>query len=438
MNREPDWQALESVDTRTTRLWQALVGTCAALLLWAVVFPLDVISVAEGTAVPSARLQKVQHLEGGIVRELLIKEGDTVASGQMLVRLEPVSSGADYGEVGARLTALQGDIVRLEAEAEGKARLEYPAEFAGIAPEVVKRNLELFQARRENLNNNIDAQKREIAQREQDIAEIGARLSHARGRHAFAQEQVAIGEKLMASELSNRYEQLERLKEANALKSRIEEDTAALARSREAVGKARASLQAIQTKYDEEVRKELSDARRQIEEMSNRGDKFRDQLSRTELRAPMAGIVKQLYVNNIGAVIPAGGTVLDLVPEGGGIVIEARLPPQDIGFIRLGQKAFVQLSSADATRYGRIEGKVVHVSPDSVTSKETQANPNSLTTYYMVRIETEADHFGRNDLRYELTPGVQVSAGIVTGSRTVLAYLLYPVFRTMPFAMSER
>jgi adhesin transport system membrane fusion protein len=175
-----------------------------------------------------------------------------------------------------------------------------------------------------------------------------------------------------------------------------------------------------------------------MDEVSNRGDKFRDQLSRTELHAPMSGIVKQLYVNNIGGVVPPGGTVLDLVPGDGGIMVEAKLPTQDIGFIHIGQKAFVQLASAEATRYGRIEGKVVHISPDSVTNKDQAPAPGALATYYIVRIETAAGYFGAGDMKYELTPGVQVSAGIVTGSRTVLAYLLYPIFRTMPFALSER
>lgn len=421
--KEKDYIALEGIDAHTARLWKMLIGSCVGLLAWAIVFPLDVVSVAEGTVEPSARLQKVQHLEGGIVRELLIKEGEKVEKGQELVRLEPTQSNADYGEVDARLTALKADQLRLEAESAGTRTFRMPKDFARLHADVATRAEKLFAARRETLQANLAAHERAIA-------EISARLKHARASHQLAVEQVAIGNKLLAQELSNRYEQIDREKEENALLSRIREDE-------QAIGKAQSEMAAVRNKFDEDVRKELSDVRRQIEEMSNRGDKFRDQLTRTGLRAPMTGVVKQLYVNNIGAVVPAGGTVLDLVPGDGQIIVESKLPPQDVGFVRVGQKAFVQLASAEATRYGRIEGKVVHVSPDSVINKDSPAG-QGLPVYYIVRVAADQDHFGDRDMRYDLTPGVQVTAGIVTGSRTVLTYLLYPIFRTMPFAMTER
>lgn len=421
--KEKDYLALESIDAHTTRLWYGQVSVCVAMFLWAAVFPVDVVSVAEGTVEPSSKLQKVQHLEGGIVRELLIKEGDKVEKGQELVRLEPTQSTADFGEVDARLTALKADQLRLAAESSGSRSFRLPGDFARKYPDVASRAEKLFLARRETLFSTLAAHERAVA-------EISARLKHTRERHQLAAEQVAIGKKLLAEELSNRYEQIDREKESNSLLSRIREDE-------EAIEKARSEMSAVRNKFDEDVRKELSDVRRQIEEMSNRGDKFRDQLSRTELRAPMAGVVKQLYVNNIGAVVPAGGTVLDLVPGDGQIIIESKLPPQDVGFVRVGQKAFVQLASAEATRYGRIEGKVVHVSPDSVINKDSPAG-QGLPVYYIVRVAAGQDHFGDHGMRYDLTPGVQVTAGIVTGSRTVLTYLLYPIFRTMPFALTER
>ena len=423
VEKEKDYQALEAIDAHTTRLWRVLVFACTTLFLWAAVFPLDVVSVAEGTVEPSSKLQKVQHLEGGIVRELLIKEGDKVEKDQQLVRLEPTQSTADFGEVDARLTALKADQLRLEAESSGTGPLQLPEEFASRHADVASRAVKLFTARRDTLQSN-------LASHERAIAEISARLKHSRERYQLAAEQVTIGKKLLAEELSNRYEQIDREKEANSLMSRIREDE-------QAIGKAQSEMATVRNKFDEDVRKELSEVRRQIEEMSNRGDKFRDQMSRTDLRAPMAGVVKQLYVNNVGAVVPAGGTVLDLVPGDDRMIVEVKLPPQDVGFVHVGQKSFIQLASAEASRYGRIEGSVIHVSPDSVINKDAPQG-TGLTTYYTVRIATAKSHFGDGAMKYELTPGVQVTGGIVTGSRTVLAYLLYPIFRTMPFALSER
>lgn len=423
---------IENIEQHDIRLMNVLIGSFVIILLWSAIFRLDIVSIAEGTVETSSGLQKVQHLEGGIVRELLVKEGDRVKQGQVLVKMEPLQSHSDFGEVDARLTALEADRVRLEAEASNSDTLRFDPGFEQEHSDAVVQATSLFRARRDNLRASIETQHKEITQRQQDSEEIQARLNNSKNRHLLAVEQVQIGEKLLSSELSNRYEQLERLKEANALKSRIEEDQQAIIRAREGVAKARAAMVGIQRKYDEDVRKDLSDVLRQLKEQGNRGVKLKDALARTELRAPMAGVVKTRYVNNVGAVVAAGGTVLDLVPEDNGIIIEVKLPPQDIGFVQVGQKSFVQLSSVEASHFGRIEGKVTYISPDSVSDKENRM------TYYVVRILTSQSYFGTASMRYDLTSGVQVTAGIITGSRTVLQYMLAPIQQTAPFALSER
>ena len=411
-------EALEVVERKTAALWWTLIAACVLSLVWAALSPLEVVSVADGTVAPSSRLQKVQHLEGGIVSEVLVREGDAVRKDQSLIRLQSTLSHADVKEMDARLTALRGDQYRLEAESTGVRALSLPAAFVRSAPDVAARTQGLFQARRDTLASSLAVQDRQME-------EISARLQNTRSRYRLAQEQVSIGVKLLAEGLSNRYEQIEREKEANGLLSRIQEDEAALA-------KTRSERTAVQNKYDEDVRGALSETRRQLEELTSRETKFRDVATRTDLRAPMDGIVKTLYVNNVGAVVSQGGTVLDLVPVNDTMVIEARLPPQDVGYVAPGQTAMVQLASSDATRFGRIEGKVVQVSPDSVTDTEKK------TTYYLVKIETTRSYFESGHARYDLSPGVVVTAGIVTGRRSVLAYLLYPVLRTMPLTLTER
>lgn len=409
---------IERTERSATLVWWAVIGTCVVLTTWAALSPLDVVSVAEGTVAPSSRIQKVQHLEGGIILDVLVREGERVEKDQVLVRLEPTRSHADFGEVDARLTSLRAEQMRLEAEAAGRATFTLPKDFAAKHADVAERTEKLFLARRATLTSNIQTNERQIE-------EISARLEHTRSRYALAREQVDIGNRLLKEGLSNRYEQIEREKEANGLLSRIREDEAAL-------GKARSQLAALRGQYDEDVRRELSEIRRQLEELASRETKFRDAVDRNELKAPMAGIVQTLYVNNVGAVLPQGGTVLDLVPVDDRLVVEARLPPQDVGFVHPGQRTVVQLASSEATRLGRIEGRVIHVSPDSVNDQQTRQN------YYLVRIETETSSFHSGNLRYDLSPGVLVTAGIVTGRRSVLTYLLYPVFRTTPFALGER
>lgn len=423
---------LENVDHHTKRLWNLLVLSCASILIWAAIFPLDIVSIAEGVVETSIGLQKVQHLEGGIVSEILVKEGDHVTKDQPLVRMAPTRSNSDVGEITARMTALKTDLIRLEAEIAGTDTLKYPEDFKKENREIVARAMDLFRARRNNLHAGKETQRKEISQRQQDFAEITARLNNAKSRYQLAIEQVDIGKKLIASNLSNRYEQIEREKEANALKSRIEEDQQALIRAQESVEKARAAMAGIQSKYNEDVRQDLSNTRRQLDELADRQTKFKDVLSRTELRAPMAGTVKTRYVDGVGSVVPSGGTVLDLVPEDSKIIVEAKLQPQDIGYVQVGQRAFIQLASAEASIFGHIGGEVTYISPDSITDKEDRM------TYYIVRVSPEKQQFDSRDRHYPLTSGVQITVGIVTGKRSVLEYLLSSLFRTMPFALSER
>lgn len=149
------------------------------------------------------------------------------------------------------------------------------------------------------------------------------------------------------------------------------------------------------------------------------------------LRAPGDGVIKTMYVATVGGVVKAGGTVADMVPAGDVLVIEAKLPPQDVGHVRRGQTATIKLASADAVRFGNLEGKVTNVSPDSIMTQQG-------ATFYKVRIETERDYFQQRNLRYDLVPGVQVATSILTGRRTVLEYLLDPLIGGADTALRER
>ena len=221
------------------------------------------------------------------------------------------------------------------------------------------------------------------------------------------------------------------LKEAADLRGRIAEDGATLARLDAAIAGAEIRLQTIRHTSLEDVREELEEKRRSLKEYSNRIHKYRDSLQRTVLRSPVDGVVKTLYVSTVGGVVRPGDTVVEVVPAGDRLVVEARLPVQDIGYVHTGQTAMVRLASSDAVRFGSLAGRVVHVSPDSIETRDG-------VSFYRVRIEIEQDHFQRGSERYRLVPGVQVLCGIRTGERTVLAYLLDPFLGSLETALRER
>ena len=244
-------------------------------------------------------------------------------------------------------------------------------------------------------------------------------------------EQISISETLLKGEMASRYEHLDLLKKSNELKGLIKRDVAALRSARAALGEAKAQLTNIHNTYLEKVRGELDQKQLEYNELTERLKKFEDSLRRTVLRSPVDGIIKTLHVTTIGGVIKAGDKVVDIVPGEDRLVIEAKLPTQDIGYIQIGQTADVKLASADAPRFGSLNGVVTKISPDTLISDDG-------VPYYKVRVTTDRSFFERGEQRYQLFPGMQVMANIKTGKRTVFQYLFDPVMRGMGDALQER
>lgn len=406
----------------------AFVG---AFFAWAAVGRLDVVSAALGEVIPSTQVKSVQHLEGGIVREIHVKEGDTVEEGQPLVSLAPTQSDADVQELAVRIRSLKADVARLEAEAAGMAEPKFPDDLLLESATLVRQTTDLFKARRNRIENELAGQRELVIQNEQMMREISARIETYRNRIKFVQEQIKISEELLKEELTNRMLHLNLLKEEADLKGKTAEDTAALSRADAAARAARLRLAGIRDGYQQDVRAELEGKRRELGEMSNRVEKYADSLRRTVVRSPVAGVVKTLRVVTVGGVIKAGDTVVDIVPGGDRLIVEAKLPVQDIGYVQSGQTAVIQLASTDAVRFGTLHGEVIHVAPDTLETK-------SGVPYYRVRIATERDRFERGGARYQLVPGVQVTCSILTGTRSVLEYILDPFLRSAQTALRER
>lgn len=419
-------------DLRLTHLFFLLCSAMiAAFGLWAHYGRLDVVSTAVGEVIPSSQIKSVQHLEGGIVREIMVREGEAVKKGQPLVSLEPTSSGADVDELRVRMTSLTLDVGRLEAEVSGAEAPILPERLMKEYPGPVAESLALFNTRRSRFNNQLAGQHERISQDQEQIQEITSRIENNAARLRLLREQIKISESLMKEQLTNRMQHIDLLKESTALTGRITEDQGALRRAQSALIEARTKLEAIRDAFQEKVQSELEQKRRGLEEYASRARKFADSLRRTVLRSPVDGIVKSLYVFTVGGVLPPGGTVVDIVPGGDRMIIEARLPPQEIGYVNTGQKALVTLASNDATRFGHIAGSVVNISPDTIQTDDGKS-------FYKVRIATERDYFEHNASRYRLVPGVQVVTSIRTGERSVLAYITDPFMESVRTAMRER
>ena len=425
-------QSQEEDVQKTTHLFLGLcVLLCVSFFVWASVGKLDIVSMATGEVIPSSQVKSIQHLEGGIVRKIAVREGDHVKKGQPLVILEPTASGADVGELQVRLNSLRVTIASLESEAAGLKKPVFPEDLSKSQPLLIKQALEQFDKRKRQRLSDVTSYKEVVLQRRQNIKETSARIKNQRRSYSLLKEQIKISEALLKDDLTNRYNHLNLLRDGSRMRGKVEEDVAALQRNKSALKEAQAKLENIKNEQAVGIGKKLEEARLNYNKLVQRILKFEDNLSRTVLRSPVNGVVKTLYVVTIGGVLKPGFTVVDIVPGGDRLIIEAKLPTQDIGYVRRGQQALVMLASADAMRFGNLTGKVVRVSPDTLVTNEGMP-------FYKVRIETEQDHFQRGKLKYQLFPGMQVMTNIQTGQRTVLEYIFDPFLRSFNDAMLER
>ena len=402
-----------------------------AFAVWSSVSTLDIVSMATGEVIPSTQVKTVQHLEGGIIRKVLVREGEQIKRGQSLLTLEPTASQADVDELRVRLRSLSADLARLEALTKGLAAPIFPEKLVAGDPVLVRQSITRFDVRRRRHQGEVRRQEAAVAQRQQEIAEITTRISSSRQSLKLVNEQIKISEELMKDNLTNRFQHLDLLKESRRLSGGVATDQAALARARSALAEARAELENIRNAFDEDNQTALDEARLNYAELNQRVRKFEDSLKRTTVRSPVDGVVKTLHVFTVGGVVRPGDPIAEIVPAGDRLIVAAKLPTQDIGYVAAGQLAVVKLASADAMRFGGLNGTVINVSPDTLISPE--GDP-----FYKVRIETEKGYFARGDIKYNLFPGMQVMASIHTGERTVLQYLIDPIRYSMGNAAQER
>lgn len=400
------------------------------LVVWAIFSPLDIATQAFGEVTPADQVQKVQHLEGGIVREIHVKEGQRVKRGDPLVELEGIAAQADTRELESRIGALRIRIIRLEGVIGRAASLRFPADLLEQFPREVDEARELFRTQIDRANSNREAQSWKIVQRGEERQELQARLDHLEQQRKVLREQLRIDKQLLDKGIGNQYEYLQRLREDTSISGQMLEVQASLRRIEAAQKQEQSGLASITATSSEDLRKDLEESRKQLAEIQKRLEKFKDSTARTVIRAPVDGTVFILYTVTRGGVVSPGGLVASLVPGNERLVVEVKLNAGEVGLISRGQSARLRLEGAGMQRFRPIDGEVVHISSDAIT--EPQKPP-----YFLVRIAPTELEFSDGVTAYRLSPGVQVSASIITGHRTVMQYLLGPMLGRFSGALTE-
>ena len=403
----------------------------AGLFGWAAFAQLDEVSVASGEVIPNAKLKVVQHLEGGIIQRLDVTEGARVQKDQILMQLALGGAGNSREELQVQLDSLMLVRVRLNAEILGGAPA-FPKDIAARRPALVGAEQAALRARKAELKSKLGVIKEQINQRELEIKELQARRKAVRSNLALGRERLKMSGSLLESGLTPRMEHLELRREIENMAGEERVLAQAVPRARAALAESRARLGEETDAFHRRAVEELSRTELQIARVREGLNEASDRVRRTEIRSPIVGIVKNMRFNTIGGVVRPGEPIMEIVPAGDALVVEARLSPVDRGYVQEGQKAVVKISTYDFVRYGSLDGKVVRIAAD------TNTDPNTGQPFYEVIVRTNKTYLGAAAGEYPITPGMQATVDIHTGHRSVLNYLVKPVLKLRHEAFRER
>ncbi len=391
---------------RNTQIFFTIFSTFALVsILWMFLFNIDIISNAEGQVIPAGDVKTIQHLEGGIIDQILVKESDTVKEGDPLVVLAATASEVDVDETQVVIDSKIIQSIRLEAEINNFDVPVFPDELVNSRQELVNKSMELFLSRKDKL--------------EGDIKEVNAVIVQHQTAIDILIKQTDMSQQLLDEGIITEFAHLNLLKELNAAKGTLE---AALEEKDN-----------LTKEFVEDARNQRQIAQREISELNETIKALKDNLDRTVITAPVDGVVKNLFFVTIGGVIRPGEAILDIVPTRDNLIVEARLQESDIGFVKPGQSAVVKLSSSDAVNFGQINGIVDRISPDT----EQDENDNRIV-FYNIFVELDQNYFESKEKTYYLVPGVKVTASIQIGERTLANYLLSPFLGSLGQSFQER
>ena len=402
----------------------------AVLSIWAGFAQLDQVAVATGEVVPQGKIKVVQHLEGGIIEQIHVSEGSVVRIGDPLVRLDLATSGVNRKELLARLDSALLRRARLLAESSGAA-LALPSDAVARQSNVADAERQAYAARRRELESTLGVLKQQANQRELEVQELEAKRKSAGTNLGLARERLKMSTSLLEEGLTARMEHLRLQAEVESLEGELQALGPALPRARAAVAEAAQRLKEGELRFQRQARDELGDTEQTIARVQELLAQATDQGVRAEIKSPIDGVVKKLRYNTIGGVVAPGEAVMDIVPTGEKLVIQAKLSPIDRGYVNSGQPALVKVSTYDFVRYGGLSGVVSQVAPDASTDK-------SGAFYFEVVVETDKAYLGDLAGTLPITPGMQATVDIHTGTQSVMEYLIKPVLKLREEAFRER
>lgn len=424
---DAEWARLQQEPLRARAVLYAVAAVLAALLGWAAFAKVDEITRGTGKVIPSSQLQVIQSVDGGIVSEILVHEGQIVDKDQMLFKIDETRFVSSLRENRAEYISLRAKAARLSALAEGRP-LALPPDVDKVFPQIAIQERSLYDARRLELQAQIGIARQQFVQRQQELTEVRARRETAAQGLDLTKQELNATKPLLGSGAVSEVEILRLERDVNRFRGERDQAAAQINRIQAAIAEASRKIEEVELNFRNEARIQLADVSARINALSESSTSLSDRVKHSNVKSPVRGTVKRLLFNTVGAVVQPGNPIVEVVPLEDALLLEANILPKDIAFLSPGQAAVVRFTAYDFAIYGSLDAVVEHIGADTITDEKGNA-------FYICRVRTLKSSLGKN---LPIMPGMVAEVDIKTGNKTILSYLLKPVLRAKALALTER
>jgi len=393
-----------------------------ALLAWSIVMPVDEVVKAQGKVIPSKQVQVIQNLEGGIIKEIKVIEGQSVEEGQELILISDVSAASDLSDNVRQYNMLLARLVALNAHIKGKILLKFPNELQGY-PDIISRTRERFNTETSQSIAKIKELEFVKTQKLKDLEAAKSDLKIVKNDYVLAKEEAVLNKKAFQNGILARVNYLKSQHEANAAESKYTQSKHNVPKTEAALNEATEKRESFIHETISTYEKEKADVRSKLNTMQTKGVSLQAKVTHSKVVSPVVGTVKKINFNTVGGVIRPGMDIMEIIPTDDKLIIEVKVKPKDIGFILVGLKAKVKLTAFDFSTYGGLDGEVIFVSADTITDKKG-------VSYFLVRVKTDTNYItDKKGLEHTIIPGMQAETDIVVDNKSIFAYILKPMLK---------
>jgi len=425
--QDADYFIIYQEPLRARVLIKTILIAMALFIMWMAVATVDEITKGEGKVIPSSQIQVLQSMDGGIVVEINVKEGQVVDAGQVLLRVDPTRFESSVRENRSQYLALTTKAARLRALAEGLPFVP-PPEVLVEDPKTVQDEQRLYESARSNVAAQVSIAREQLVQRQQELSEMRAKREQASQAYELTARELAVTKPLINSGAVSEVELLRLERDTSRFRGERDMAAAQILRSQAAMSEASRKIEEVELNARNEVRKELGDTMAKLNAFTEGGVALADKVKHASVRSPVRGTVKRLFVNTVGGVVQPGKDLVEVVPLEDALILEAKVAPKDIAFLSPGQPAIVKFTAYDFSTYGGLEARLENIGADSITDERGN-------TFFLVKVRTLKSSLGAG---LPIIPGMVAEVDIITGQKSILSYLLKPVLKAKQNALTER